>query len=137
MNRMQIDRRWEGTITGTEVVLPLHLGGVPLHLRPGAARLAPGSGLEGEQRTPTVPHVHVHSTPRKTMAVKFVGSNGSVQLQACDGDPRMAGAHWYNVGDPVAADGTRIDNELRHFVRVFVTDAGDGGVRVYLTATNA
>lgn len=133
----QIDRRWEGTVTTDATVVPLHVAGVPLHQRPGAPRAAPGSGLEGEQRVSTSEHVHVHATPRKTLSVKFAGTNGSVQLQACDGDPRMAGAHWYDVGSAITADGTTVDNELRHFVRVNVTTAGSAGVTVYLTATNA
>lgn len=128
-----IQKAWQGTATATGVV-PLTQLGQPAHLRPSAT---PGGSAAGnDQRLDDVNHAFVLDTPLKTLHVRFLGSNGSVTFQGCDGDPSVA-ANWYAIGSAITASGAATDNNTRRFVRANLTNAGDAGVSVHLAASSS
>ena len=128
-----IQKAWQGTSAVVDVV-PLTQLGQPDHLRPAAAAI--GSGAAGDQRLDDFDHAFVADTPYKTLHVRYLGTNGSVTFEGCDGDPNVA-ANWYAIGAAIVASGAVPDNNVRRYVRVNLTAAGSLGATVYLSASSA
>jgi len=129
-----LQKAWEGEAPDMfNGNVPLFMAGLPEHLKPTSDRLAPGSGLPGEQRVLAKEYVFVQDLPKLTFSA--ISDNGTFTgaLEVCDGDPSVS-TNWLAVAT-LSADGIEFYEGTHRFARVAVTDAS-GGANVYLSGTN-